>query len=142
MSSVATADAEILPLTSALARERVGVGAADGRVVPAGAAQELVRDAARVAPPVLALEDISLSFGGVVALRDVGLRVAEGEIRAIIGPNGAGKSSLLNVVSGLYRPDHGHVQLGDRRFAHVPTSRLAGYRVARTFQNLALFKGL
>jgi branched-chain amino acid transport system ATP-binding protein len=142
MSSVATADAEILPLTPALARECVGVGAADARVVPAGAAQELARDAARVAAPVLALEDISLSFGGVVALRDVGLRVAEGEIRAIIGPNGAGKSSLLNVVSGLYRPDHGHVQLGDRRFAHVPTSRLAGYRVARTFQNLALFKGL
>jgi branched-chain amino acid transport system ATP-binding protein len=91
---------------------------------------------------VLALENISVTFGGVVALRDVDLRVAEGEIRAVIGPNGAGKSSLLNVVSGLYRPDRGRVQLGDRHFAHVPTSRLAGYGVARTFQNLALFKGL
>jgi branched-chain amino acid transport system ATP-binding protein len=90
----------------------------------------------------LGLDDISLAFGGVVALEDVSLRVAKGEIRAVIGPNGAGKSSLLNVVSGLYRPDRGQVRLGDRTFAHVPTARLAAHGVARTFQNLALFKGL
>jgi branched-chain amino acid transport system ATP-binding protein len=91
---------------------------------------------------VLALEDISLSFGGLAALDGVDLDVACGEIRAIIGPNGAGKSSLLNVVSGLYRPDRGVVRLGGARFAHVPTARLAALGVARTFQNLALFKGL
>jgi branched-chain amino acid transport system ATP-binding protein len=142
MSLVATADAETLSPTSALTRERIGEGAKDARVVPAVATQELAHNAAPATVPVLALEDISVAFGGVVALRDVGLRVAEGEIRAVIGPNGAGKSSLLNVVSGLYRPDRGRVRLGDRGFTHVPTSRLAGYGVARTFQNLALFKGL
>jgi branched-chain amino acid transport system ATP-binding protein len=142
MSLVATADAESLSLTPALARERAGEGTKDVRVMPTVAAQELARGAAPAAVPVLALEDISVAFGGVVALRDVSLRVAEGEIRAVIGPNGAGKSSLLNVVSGLYRPDRGRVRLGDRDFTHVPTSRLAGYGVARTFQNLALFKGL
>ncbi|MCZ4348209.1 ATP-binding cassette domain-containing protein, partial [Devosia neptuniae] len=76
------------------------------------------------------------------ALDGVDLRVARGEIRAVIGPNGAGKSSLINVVSGLYRPDRGVVRLGVEEFAHVPTARLAAHGVARTFQNLALFKGL
>ena len=134
MSSVATADAETLPGT--------GEGVEATRAVRAVTGRGSARAAVLAAVPVLALEDISLTFGGVVALRDVDLRVAEGEIRAVIGPNGAGKSSLLNVVSGLYRPDRGRVRLGDRHFAHVPTQRLAGYGVARTFQNLALFKGL
>ncbi|GLH75140.1 ABC transporter ATP-binding protein [Bradyrhizobium sp. SSBR45G] len=92
--------------------------------------------------PVLRLANISLSFGGLTALRDVDLDVAEGEIRAVIGPNGAGKSSLLNVVSGLYQPDQGEVWLGDHAFRQVPTAWLARHGVARTFQNLALFKGL
>ncbi|WP_246740606.1 ABC transporter ATP-binding protein [Bradyrhizobium sp. LCT2] len=96
-------------------------------------------DAAR---PVLALANISLTFGGVAALRDIDLEVAQREIRAVIGPNGAGKSSLLNVVSGLYRPDRGRVWFGGQSFAHVPTARLAQHGVARTFQNLAVFKGL
>ncbi|TIV87324.1 MAG: ATP-binding cassette domain-containing protein, partial [Mesorhizobium sp.] len=58
------------------------------------------------------------------------------------GPNGAGKSSLINVISGVYRPDRGHVRLDGARYAQVPTHRLAHLGVARTFQNLALFKGL
>lgn len=140
MSLVATADAEAFPLTATIAR-RTGEVVEDSRVI-AVAEQGLPHAAGRAALPVLELEDISVTFGGVVALRDVSLRVAEGEIRAVIGPNGAGKSSLLNVVSGLYRPDRGRVLLGERHFAHVPTSRLASYGVARTFQNLALFKGL
>ena len=90
----------------------------------------------------LRVDGVSLSFGGVAALREVSLSVAPGEIRAIIGPNGAGKSSLLNVVSGLYRPQSGHVWLGGTAFRQVPTARLASLGVARTFQNLALFKGL
>lgn len=134
------ADTEDLLL--ALARDRAGEALRDTRAAPRDIEQQLAHATAPVAVPVLALEGISVAFGGVVALEQVDLRVAEGEIRAIIGPNGAGKSSLLNVVSGLYRPDQGVVQLGDRRFAHVPTSRLAGYGVARTFQNLALFNGL
>jgi branched-chain amino acid transport system ATP-binding protein len=88
------------------------------------------------------LETISLSFGGVQALIDVDLAIAAGEIRAIIGPNGAGKSSLLNVITGIYQPNSGQVWIGDQRFSRVPTPRLARLGVARTFQNLALFKGL
>ena len=92
--------------------------------------------------PVLELSGISLSFGGVAALSDVDLFARRGEIRAIIGPNGAGKSSLINVISGVYRPDRGEVQIAGKGYAQVPTQKLARLGVARTFQNLALFKGL
>ncbi|MBG7619403.1 ABC transporter ATP-binding protein [Herbaspirillum sp. AP02] len=111
-----------------------GIGA------PAAAAAE--RAVPAVAAPVLQLEGISLSFGGVQALRGVDLSLHEREILAVIGPNGAGKSSLVNVMSGLYRPTQGTVSLAGRRFRQVPTARLARLGVARTFQNLALFKGL
>ena len=90
----------------------------------------------------LALADISLSFGGIRALRKVSFQVRPGEIRAVIGPNGAGKSSVLNVISGLYQADEGSIALGGTVFDHVPPQRLAGLGVARTFQNLALFAGL
>ncbi|MGY5809232.1 ABC transporter ATP-binding protein [Rhizobium sp. LEGMi198b] len=90
----------------------------------------------------LSLHGISLSFGGVAALVDVDLSVEPGEIRAIIGPNGAGKSSLINVISGVYRSNHGHIRIGSNTYRHVPTELLASLGVARTFQNLALFKGL
>jgi branched-chain amino acid transport system ATP-binding protein len=90
----------------------------------------------------LRLEAISLSFGGVQALIDINLAIAPGEIRAIIGPNGAGKSSLLNVITGIYQPNRGQVWIGDQRFSRVPTPRLARLGVGRTFQNLALFRGL
>ena len=92
--------------------------------------------------PVLQLKTISLSFGGVRALADIDLAIAPGEIRTIIGPNGAGKSSLLNVITGIYQPDHGQIWIGDQRFSRVPTHRLARLGIARTFQNLALFRGL
>jgi len=108
--------------------------------VPAGRTVPAREDAATSL--VLRLEGIDLSFGGVTALSGVDLSIAKGEIRAVIGPNGAGKSSLVNVISGLYRPDRGRVWIGGRSFAHVPTARLARLGVARTFQNLALFKGL
>ncbi|AGB75105.1 putative branched-chain amino acid ABC transporter, ATP-binding protein (plasmid) [Rhizobium tropici CIAT 899] len=91
---------------------------------------------------LLALDNVSLSFGGVSALADVDLSVERGEIRAIIGPNGAGKSSLVNVICGVYRPDRGHVRIGGKRYGNVPTDKLAHLGIARTFQNLALFKGL
>jgi branched-chain amino acid transport system ATP-binding protein len=92
--------------------------------------------------PILALEGITLSFGGVAAIADVDLTVAQGEIRAIIGPNGAGKSSLINVISGIYVPNRGRVMIGAETFLRVPTHRLARLGVARTYQNLALFRGL
>ncbi|AOF94476.1 ABC transporter ATP-binding protein [Sinorhizobium sp. RAC02] len=91
---------------------------------------------------VLELHGIDLSFGGVVALKGVDLAVRHGEIRAIIGPNGAGKSSLINVISGVYRPDRGHVAIDGAVYSPVPTQKLARLGIARTFQNLALFKGL
>jgi branched-chain amino acid transport system ATP-binding protein len=90
----------------------------------------------------LALRNVSLSFGGVAALRDVSLAVRAGSIHSIIGPNGAGKSSLLNVLTGIYKPDAGKIVLDGREYASLPTGRLARLGLARTFQNLALFKGL
>ncbi len=92
--------------------------------------------------PILALEGISLAFGGVKALSDVSFDVREHEIRAIIGPNGAGKSSLLNVINGVYRPQAGTIVFrGERRRAMEP-HRAAVQGIARTFQSLALFKGM
>jgi branched-chain amino acid transport system ATP-binding protein len=94
------------------------------------------------AAPVLVLDDVSLSFGGVTALAHVNLAVAPGDIHAVIGPNGAGKSSLINIISGVYRADGGHVRIGEKTFTRVPTVRLSRLGVARTFQNLALFPHL
>lgn len=91
---------------------------------------------------VLDLSGVTLSFGGVVAVADIDLSARRGEILAIIGPNGAGKSSIINVISGVYRPDRGHVRLSGQSYTQVPTQKLADLGVARTFQNLALFKGL
>jgi branched-chain amino acid transport system ATP-binding protein len=92
--------------------------------------------------PLLALENITISFGGVTAVSGIDLAVRPGEIRAIIGPNGAGKSSLINIISGIYKPDSGRVWLNGRNYAQVPAQKAAKLGIARTFQNLALFKGL
>ncbi|MBE0615122.1 MAG: ABC transporter ATP-binding protein [Burkholderiales bacterium] len=91
---------------------------------------------------VLDLQGISLSFGGVRALQDVTFDVREHEVRAIIGPNGAGKSSMLNVINGVYHPQQGTVSyLGAKRH-DVNTHEAAVQGIARTFQNIALFKGM
>ena len=90
----------------------------------------------------LALEGISLQFGGIAALRDVSVTVNAGDIHSIIGPNGAGKSSLLNVMTGIYRPDAGRITLDGQVFRALPADRLARLGVARSFQNVALFKGM
>jgi branched-chain amino acid transport system ATP-binding protein len=94
------------------------------------------------AATALEIQKVSLAFGGVTALSAVDLSVASGEIRAVIGPNGAGKSSLINVISGIYRPDSGHVLIDGHAFARVPTARLSRLGVTRTFQHLALFPNL
>jgi branched-chain amino acid transport system ATP-binding protein len=91
---------------------------------------------------LLTLARIELSFGGVRALSGIDVTIEEGRLTAIIGPNGAGKSSLLNVVSGLYRPQSGEIVFAGKSYAHMPVERLAALGIARTFQNLALFKGL
>jgi len=90
----------------------------------------------------LALEGVSLSFGGVAALRDVNLAFADGAITAVIGPNGAGKTSLINVISGVYTPDRGRIVIKGQAYSRSPTTKLASLGIARTFQNLGLFKGL
>ncbi|WP_342724150.1 ABC transporter ATP-binding protein [Bradyrhizobium sp. B097] len=136
MTAVAT-NTGVLALEAAPAQ-----GKARATAIADAPTRVLAQAGDRAVRPVLALNEISLAFGGVAALRDVDLAVAPGEIRAVIGPNGAGKSSLLNVISGLYRPDRGRVWLGERAFVHVPTAHLAAHGVARTFQNLAIFKGL
>jgi len=91
---------------------------------------------------ILDVQHVSLSFGGVKALSDVSFDVREGEIRAIIGPNGAGKSSMLNCINGVYRPQQGTIRFRGCEFGHGATHEVARMGIARTFQNLALFKGM
>jgi branched-chain amino acid transport system ATP-binding protein len=94
------------------------------------------------AEALLSVENVSLSFGGVKALRDVSFDIRKGEIRAIIGPNGAGKTSMLNVVNGFYQPQHGRITFkGKTRLKMRPFEAARG-GIARTFQNVALFKGM
>ena len=92
--------------------------------------------------PLLEVKNISLSFGGVKALTDISFDILEGEIRAIIGPNGAGKSSMLNVVSGFYHPQEGEVWFGGKKRPPLKPHEVAKLGIARTFQNIALFKGM
>jgi branched-chain amino acid transport system ATP-binding protein len=96
----------------------------------------------RVGTAILEVRNISLAFGGVKALSDISFDVREHEIRAIIGPNGAGKSSMLNCINGVYQPQHGAISLRGRTFSHMNSRQVAEMGVARTFQNLALFKGM
>lgn len=91
---------------------------------------------------LLTVEDISLSFGGTAVLTDIDFDVRKGEIRAIIGPNGAGKTSMLNCISGFYRPQEGQIDFKGRDLTQVPTHKIAGFGIARTFQNIALYTGL
>jgi len=90
----------------------------------------------------LVVEGVSKRFGGVVAVQDVALEVAKGAIVSIIGPNGAGKTSLLNMISGFYKPDTGRVVLEGRDITQKKPSDIAALGIARTFQNIALFSGL
>jgi len=96
----------------------------------------------RTGDVILDVKNLSLRFGGVKALTDISFDVREHEIRAIIGPNGAGKSSMLNCINGVYQPQQGSIQLRGRTFTHMNPRRVAEMGVARTFQNLALFKGM
>jgi branched-chain amino acid transport system ATP-binding protein len=96
----------------------------------------------RVGDVLLAVEHISLAFGGVRALNDVSFDVREHEVRAIIGPNGAGKSSMLNVINGVYRAQQGTIRFRGQEFSHLEPHRAAVMGIARTFQNIALFKGM
>ena len=91
---------------------------------------------------ILDVKNISLRFGGVNALTDISFNVREHEIRAIIGPNGAGKSSMLNCINGVYTPQEGSITFRGQTFAHMNSRQVAEMGIGRTFQNLALFKGM
>ncbi len=91
---------------------------------------------------VLSVENVSLSFGGVRAIIDVSFHIRKGEIRAIIGPNGAGKTSMLNVINGFYQPQEGTITYKGQTRKHMRPHIAAKQGIARTFQNVALFKGM
>ena len=91
---------------------------------------------------ILDVKNISLRFGGVKALTDISFNVREHEVRAIIGPNGAGKSSMLNCINGVYRPTEGAITFRGQTFSHMDSYQVASMGIGRTFQNLALFKGM
>ncbi len=92
--------------------------------------------------PQLEVTDMHLSFGGIHALAGVSLTARRGGITAVIGPNGAGKTSLFNTVSGFYKPQQGQVKLNGQDITAQPPHRRAAMGLARTFQNVALFRGL
>jgi branched-chain amino acid transport system ATP-binding protein len=91
---------------------------------------------------LLDVSDVSLAFGGVRALSGVTLEVEEGTVTSVIGPNGAGKTSLYNVISGFYRPQIGTVRFAGADVTTLKAHRRAALGMARTFQNIALFRGL
>ena len=91
---------------------------------------------------LLRIENVSLAFGGVKAIEDISFDIARGEIRAIIGPNGAGKTSMLNVINGFYHPQEGIITFRGEARRRMRPHEAAASGIARTFQNVALFKGM
>src|SRR5262245_31482804 len=96
----------------------------------------------KVGGPILVAQGVSLAFGGVRALQGVSFDVHQHEVRAIIGPNGAGKSSMLNVINGVYHPQEGTITFKGKTRRDMDPHEAAAQGIARTFQNIALFKGM
>ena len=93
--------------------------------------------------PLLLVQDISITFGRLMALNHVSLEIYPGEITAIIGPNGAGKTTMLNIINGFYKPDAGRIIFEGKEWPKkMKPDRIAAQGIARTFQNLALFRGM
>jgi len=93
--------------------------------------------------PLLLVQDISITFGRLMALNQVSLEIYPGEITAIIGPNGAGKTTMLNIINGFYKPDAGRIIFEGKEWPKkMKPDRIAAQGIARTFQNLALFRGM
>src|SRR5690349_6306806 len=91
---------------------------------------------------LLSVEGLTRRFGGVVAVDGVSFGVGEGEIIGLIGPNGAGKTTVINLLSGLLRPTSGTIAFGGARLDQLPPHRIARAGIARTYQNIRLFRGL
>jgi branched-chain amino acid transport system ATP-binding protein len=121
-----------------------GVGASDpeARSGSAGARPSVGGVGAMSGPPLLSVEDVSVRFGALLALSKVSLEVRRREVLAIIGPNGAGKTTLLNVISGFYHPYEGRIVFDGRERTHLAPPDVAALGIARTFQNVALFRGM
>ena len=102
----------------------------------------VTEDGRQIGSVVMEMKNITLRFGGVVAIQDISFDIREGEIRAIIGPNGAGKSSMLNVISGFYVPQEGEVWYKGAPRPPMKPFEVAQQGIARTFQNIALFEGM
>jgi len=96
----------------------------------------------KIGDVILEVNNISLAFGGVKALTDISFDVRQHEVRAIIGPNGAGKSSMLNCINGVYAPQQGSITFRGQTFSNMNSRQVAEMGFARTFQSLALFKGM
>lgn len=111
-------------------------------VTPSPPAAPIAQRQRAIGEVLLAVENISLRFGGVRALSNVSFDLRKGEIRAIIGPNGAGKSSMLNVINGFYHPQEGRILWKGRARSRMRPHEAAKGGIARTFQNIALFKGM
>jgi branched-chain amino acid transport system ATP-binding protein len=91
---------------------------------------------------ILELNNVTIRFGGLVAVNDVNLKVEEGTIQALIGPNGAGKSTLFNLITGIYRPTSGSISFKGNSVSGTPTFKIAAAGIGRTFQNIRLFTDL
>lgn len=102
----------------------------------------VTEDGRTIGSVMMEMKNITLRFGGVVAIKDISFDIREGEIRAIIGPNGAGKSSMLNVISGFYHPQDGEVWYKGEKRPPMKPFEVARQGIARTFQNIALFEGM
>lgn len=100
------------------------------------------RGAEKPEPQELAVDDVHLSFGGVIALDGVSFEFKHRGILAIIGPNGAGKTALLNCMSGFYRPQRGEIYFGGRALTKLPPHKIAEIGLSRTFQNIELYPGI
>jgi branched-chain amino acid transport system ATP-binding protein len=95
-----------------------------------------------ISDPILTVDKVAKSFGGVQAVREVSLQVERGSIFSIIGPNGAGKTSLVNMISGFYKADQGSIKFDGTELIGRKPNGIAELGIARTFQNIALFRGL
>ncbi|MCB2191111.1 MAG: ABC transporter ATP-binding protein [Deltaproteobacteria bacterium] len=109
--------------------------------LPSAAGQEQRKDL-NSTKPLLVVDDIHLRFGGLNALSGVSFQVQQGHIQAIIGPNGAGKTCILNCICRFYHPHKGRIVFEDKDISKVPTHRVAGLGIARSFQNIELFRGM
>jgi branched-chain amino acid transport system ATP-binding protein len=94
------------------------------------------------ANPLLAVRDVGISFGGIVALDGVSMQIEQGQILGLIGPNGAGKTTLFNCLTRIYTPNHGVIEFAGENILNLPANRISGLGIARTFQNLALFRSM